>query len=240
MVRSLITMVFLVSAVALANEGDTQFVTLTANDGRTIDAEILAIHEASVEVRRSDGYRFEIPMTALDADTREMLRHLGKELALAQPDAWEVSFNRKKGDRDTIRSEAFTEQIRQEHYEITVVNQTGIILSDVEVIWHLFVENEEFEQGSRERDFGKKGTARFEKLLPDEPETFATESVKLVKSSLNSGWVWTGDNMNRRRNDRLRGVVVEIRVDDRIVHRSSRPESLAEELEKEKEARRGS
>lgn len=237
MVRSITTLFLLMTAFVIANEDDTQLVTLTANDGRTIDAEILAVHEASVEVRRSDGYRFEIPMTALDEETRKMLQHLATELALAQPGAWEIEFDREKGDRNTIRGEAITEQVRQEHYEITVVNQTGLTLSNVDVHWHLFVENEEFERGTRERDFGKQGTVRFEEFLPGEPKTFATESVELVKSSLNPGWVWASGNLDRRRNDRLRGVVVEIEVGGTIVHRSSRPESLAEDLEKETQQR---
>lgn len=48
--------------------------TLTNTEGRRIEVEILQIGDNSVDVRRSDGFKFNIPFSKLSAESRESLK----------------------------------------------------------------------------------------------------------------------------------------------------------------------
>ena len=61
--------ILLVAAAASALPAET----LTDTQGRSIEVEILAVGEESVEVRRSDGYVFDIPLSRLDAASKARL-----------------------------------------------------------------------------------------------------------------------------------------------------------------------
>jgi hypothetical protein len=60
-------LVFAITAASLCAD------TLTDTTGRSIEVEILEINEDSVEVRRVDGYTFDIPFASLSTKSRERL-----------------------------------------------------------------------------------------------------------------------------------------------------------------------
>lgn len=60
--------------------------TLTDSQGRSIEVEILEIGEDSVEVRRSDGYVFDIPFTSLNEASRERLSEKQEEASAKDSD----------------------------------------------------------------------------------------------------------------------------------------------------------
>lgn len=53
-------------------------VTLTDTQGRSIEVDIIEVGTDSVEVRRSDGYKFDIPFSNLNEKSREILKAFSK------------------------------------------------------------------------------------------------------------------------------------------------------------------
>ncbi|MGF1531115.1 MAG: hypothetical protein ACFCU4_07115 [Puniceicoccaceae bacterium] len=211
--------------------------TIESADGRSLQAKVLSVGENSIKIERSDGFRFDIRMENLSEETQKRMVELAKQRSLMDEKTWGIVITRKRSNRERTKSAAFTTTTLSEAYEISVTNNSNIRLDEVSIRWHLYVEYDSFDPRKGESEFDKRGSHRADFLEPGVPLVFETETINLVTTSLNPGWSWGSGTLQRRRSDRLRGVVVEIICNKEVVYRQSRPEALLVKLDREREER---
>lgn len=219
--------------------------TLTAQDGRTIEAEVLGFEGLEkVTIKRADtGQTFTLPITTFSEGDQRALRTEAKEAA-AKPVALRpgdlmleltrLRFDTRKSKRDLTSStgsllkDALSVTEEDWGYSITLKNNTRRPIEGLRVDYILYTRVDQIENTGREPTTRAKSFSQ--KIDPVEPGariTTKTEAVTTRETELRGGlrWKGTGDDDTR---DTLIGIWLRVYRGDELVLEASSPDGLSE------------
>jgi hypothetical protein len=234
-------------ALGLIVAGDLRARTLTAADGRVIEAEVLGFEGEKVRIRRADtGQTFTLPVEAFAEADREALRaeaaQATEKPAKAPPklsaqdvaieftrvrfDARKSKVNVKMADGSTAKG--LLEVTEEEWgYTVTLRNLTGAPVEGLRAEYRLFTKIDELKNSGRAPRIRRKAFALEFETLPAAGRISArTEFVTTRKTDLKGGYEWagTGDDDTR---DTLHGIWLRVYQGDELVLESASPSGLA-------------
>lgn len=218
--------------------------TLTAADGRAIEAEVLGFEGLDkVTIKRADtGKTFTLPIaTFSEADQRALRTEAEdaakKPAALRDGDiALELSrvrFDSRKSKKDIKLSDGSTAEgglaITEEDwgYTITLKNNTGKPVENLRADYILYTKVDEIKNTGRQPTRRAKAfTTTFDPLPANGRISAKTDTVLTRETKLRGGmqWAGTGDNDTR---DTLAGIWLRIYQGDTLVLESANPTTLA-------------
>ncbi len=227
-------------AAGVSATGDAVARTLTAADGRVIEAEVLGFEGEQVRIKRADtGRVFTLPLAAFAEADQAALRVeaakavpklAAKDLAL---ELSRVRFDARKSRTDVKMADgSITKnllEITEEDwgYTVTLRNLTGAPVEGLRAEYRLFTKIDELKNSGRApRIRRKEFSLEFETLPASGRTSMRTEFVTTRKTDLKGGYEWagTGDNDTR---DTLHGIWLRIYQGDDLVLESASPSGLA-------------
>lgn len=220
--------------------------TLTATDGRKIEADVLGFEGDQVRIKRTDsGQIFTLSIDAFaEADRQALREEAAAQLAeakkpklLGEKDvAVELSRVRvasRKDRQDIKMSDGSTErgllELTEEDwgFTITIRNQTNAAAEGLRVEYMLFTKVDEIKNTGRAPQIRQK---RFDLALETLPATgrisARTQTVTTLKTELKGGYEWSGTGDKKTR-DTLHGIWLRLYQGDKLVLESASPASLA-------------
>ena len=208
--------------------------TLTAADGRTIEAEILGFDGLEkVRVKRADtGQTFTLALATLSEADQKALRAEAAEAAskpvpLQKGDVvLELSrlrFDTRKAEGDSALN--ITEE--DWGYTITLKNNTAKPVEKLRAEYFLYVKVDALKNSAAQpRVRREKFTLAFETLPAGGRLSARSGAVTTHKTELKSGYYWEGTNDTKTR-DTLEGIWLRLYQGDTLVLESASPASLA-------------
>lgn len=205
--------------------------TLTDNQGRSIQADVLSVDNDKVKIKRADsGQTFELPLSSLSDDTQKSLRKWAVKAASEIP-AGAIVLELSRGVFDSSKQEEVGMTITEEKwgYSVTVSNRAGKPVSGLRFEYVLFVkpDNEPGKDSKASPLKRSKASATCEPLAIGAKTTFRTDSIKIYKQKLKPGYIWGKTGNAEAIRDTLHGIWIKAYVGDQLVAEICNPESLA-------------
>lgn len=207
--------------------------TLTAQDGRTVEVEILAYDGDSIRIKRKDsGQTFTVPIDSFIASDQRALRAEAKAEAAKPKPVPSGSVNIELGrgmfsseKRDSIGL-VYTHE--QWGYNVVITNRSGPLLENLRVEYLLLLEPNPHHTAPSERNKLKRTTGKetLEPLASGSRVQFRTSTVEAVKVSLKQGWVWSDEDRKRTTRDKLYGVWVRLYRGDELIAETATPAGI--------------
>lgn len=231
-------------AFALAASPRIHARTLTAADGRAIEADVVGFEGTDkVVIKRADtGQTFTLPIATFgEADQRALRAEAGeaakKPAALRDGDVTielsRVRFDVRKSKKDVTLSDGSTAEdalaITEEDwgYTITLKNNTGRVIENLRADYILYTKIDQIKNTSRQPTTKAKAfSVKFEALPVGGRGAAKTSTVVTRETKLRGGLQWrgTGDDDTR---DTLVGIWLRIYQGDVLVLESATPATLA-------------
>lgn len=234
-------------ALALSSAPLAQARTLTAADGRKIEAEVLGFEGTDkVTIKRADtGQTFTVPITTFDEVDQSILRKEAAEAA-KKPQVLSAGavtldllsrsrFDTRREKQDVtltnggVRKGGITITEEDWGYGITLRNTTTRPIESLRAEYILFVKVDAAGDDAARGDGRLKRTRRsltFDPIPVGGRVTARTESITARKRELASGIVWSGSGDTKTR-DTLHGIWLRIYQGDTLVLESASPGTLA-------------
>lgn len=218
--------------------------TLTAADGRAIEAEVLGFDGTDkIVIKRADtGQTFTLPITSFAAADQDALRAEAAEAAKKPPalrdgdlalELSRVRFDTRKSKKDVTLSDGSIYKnglaISEEDwgYTITLKNNTGRPVEGLRADYILYTRVDEIKNTGRQpKTRAKAFSLRLEPVPPGARSSAKTEPVITRETQLRGGMEWrgTGDSDTR---DTLVGIWIRVYQGDKLVLESASPSSLS-------------
>lgn len=219
--------------------------TLTAADGRTIEADVTGFEGDKVSIKRADsGQAFTLPISsfaeadqvALRAEAEEAAKQAAKPVPLRDGDIQvelsRVRFGTRKSSQDVTMADgsiskdllAITED--DWGYTITLKNNTRRRVEGLRAEYILYTKVDVIDKTNRSPSIRRKGFALVFEPVPLGGRVSAkSEAVVTRKTELRGGYVWggTGDKDTR---DTLHGIWLRVYQGDTLVLEVSSPDGL--------------
>jgi hypothetical protein len=212
--------------------------TLTAADGRTIEAEVLGFEGTEkVTIKRADtGQTFTLPISSFSASDQRALKAeeaAKKDSAIKDGDlTLELSrlrFDTRRSKKDVNLTDgsvykgglAITEE--DWGYSITLKNNTVKPVENLRVEYILYTKVDEIKNTGRKPSRRSKAfSATFDTVPPGGRTSLKTDTVLTRETKLRGGmqWAGTGDNDTR---DTLEGIWLRVYQGDKLVLESASP-----------------
>lgn len=215
--------------------------TLTDTQGRSIQAEIIAVEGDAATIKRADGQAFKLPLEKLTQVDQARLREWAKDQKTKAPvfpaGAIKVTPTKKRVSKKEIEQDVtLTTQetikagktITEEQwgYELEIVSATGIDLSGLKIEYRLFVNEDNVHVSDREEGFRSQ---KYSAELPDLPgygrTTFTTKTM-LAKSERYAKGIRAGETGARKSDESLAGIWVKIYRGKELIYDWVTPERL--------------
>ena len=212
--------------------------TLTARDGRTMEAEILSYKGETLRVRRADsGQTFTLPLSGLSDDDQRDLREFMRQNPDLRETVPATSFRVEygKGRADTAHSDGdyYDTKIENWGYIFTITNQGTTPIEGLRLDYQLYARRDPDRTGASSSG-GNTALERKSGSLPlpvvpvhgkisVRTDTIACRTDKLDG---NSYWVTEKGRTNRIRDKELHGVWYRVCDGDKVIQEASSPVSL--------------
>lgn len=207
--------------------------TLTSQDGRTIEVEILAYDGDSIRIKRKDGGQtFTVPIESFSAADQRALRAEAKaEAAKPKPvPAGSVNIELSRGmfSSEKRESTGLTYTHEQWGFNVVITNRSGPLLENLRVEYLLLLEPNPHHTAPSERNKLKRTTGKetLEPLATGTRTQFRTSTVEAVKVALKPGWVWADEDRKRTTRDKLYGIWVRVYRGDELISEATTPSSI--------------
>ncbi|MBW8781830.1 MAG: hypothetical protein JF599_08080 [Verrucomicrobia bacterium] len=222
---------FLTLLAACVLPAGAEMHTLTDQQGRTLQADIVAVDGSQVTVRRDDGQTFTLSLGTLsEADQKWLKEWAAKQDSRIPQGGIELQISRGKFDskkKDDGGGIILSEE--QWGYSVILLNHTSKQLTGLRVEYILFVkpDSEPGKDSTASALKQRTGSNKIDTLAPHTNFTFRTDTISIYKQQLKPGWVWgkTGNNAPVR--DTLYGVWLRAYVGDQLVDETCNPETLS-------------
>jgi hypothetical protein len=204
--------------------------TLTDQQGRTLQADIVSVDGNQVTIRRDDGQTFTLSLNTLsEADQKWLKDWASKQDARIPQGGIELQISRGKFDskkKDDGGGIVLSEE--QWGYSVIVLNHTSKQLTGLRVEYILFVkpDNEPGKDSTASALKQRVGSNKVDFLAPHTNATFRTETISISKQQLKPGYYWTKTGNNAAIRDTLYGVWLRAYVGDQLVDEVCNPETL--------------
>lgn len=209
--------------------------TITDKQGRSIKADVLAVEDGQVRIKREDGQTFNLALSTLSESDQKRLKEWAAVEA-AKPkeipaDSIEIKFSRAQFKTEKQSSDGATVSKEQWGYNIDLINRTSIDMSDVRAEYILFVKQDDL-PGQPKSDRGEdlkrmKNKTEIAGLGMRAETKFRTEPVVIFRQTLKPGYVWSGAGGTKPIRDNLYGLWMKVYVGKQLVSEVVYPESLS-------------
>lgn len=205
--------------------------TLTDNQGRSIQADVLSVENDKVKIKRADsGQTFELPLSTLNDDTQKSLRAWATKAASEIP-AGTITLELSRGVFDSSKNDEVGIIVTEEKwgYSVTVANRGSKPVGGLRFEYVLFVKPDT-EPGKDQKTAPlkrSKGNATVEPLAIGAKTTFRTDSIKIYKQRLKPGYIWGKTGNAEAMRDTLHGIWIKAYAGDQLVADICTPDSLA-------------
>lgn len=215
--------------------------TLTDKQGRTLQADVIAVSGDQVEIRRADGQLFKLPLANLsDADQQALKKWAADQPtkpAPLPPGALDVQMargmfdvERRKEDATLsdgkVRKDAISISEEKWGYTITINNRSDQTLTDLRADYVLFATVDDPDTRGQKDDMRRKAYRSTIKELPAHGRTeFRTEPVLVVKTQLPGNIRYSGSGTGRTR-EQLYGIWIKIYRGGELVYEAATPDKL--------------
>lgn len=219
----------LLGCVILPIQAETH--TLTDQQGRTLQADIVSVDGNQVTIRRDDGQTFTLSLSSLsEADQKWLKDWAAKQDARIPQGGIELQISRGKFDskkKDDGGGIVVSEE--QWGYSVILLNHTNKPLTGLRVEYILFVkpDSEPGKDSTASALKQRAGANKIEFLAPHTNATFRTDTISIYKQQLKSGYYWTKTGNNAAIRDTLYGVWLRAYVGDQLVDEVCAPETLS-------------
>lgn len=211
--------------------------TLTDKQGRTLQAEIVAVEGDQVRIKRGDGQAFSLPLSSLSDDSRKTVQEWAKANADKLPaDAIAVEMSRgkfdvTKTDKDVtlttgeVVKNGMTLTEEKWGYAITISNKTTRRLENLRIEYRLFATVDSVHVKEKQGLKKKAYKTTLEPLSELGRVTFRTETISAIKSKYNGNIVSakTGDSSSR---ETLSGIWLRVYRDKELLYETAAPGTL--------------
>lgn len=218
--------------------------TLTDTQGRTIEADVMAVEGDQVKIRRADGQTFNLPMERLAEADQKGLREWAKEEAgkpqTLPPGLFVVQMSRVKFASETVLTDANLVDGRtikdgisttEEKWGFSFIlnNRTSAPLTGLRAEYVLFATKDNVHEEGKKEGLRR---AKHNTAIDDVPGVgrgdFRTEAVSAFKMKYKGGIqsAATGDSKSR---ETLHGVWIKIYRGDELIYEAASPERLMRE-----------
>lgn len=214
-------------ATALAHAEYREF---TAQDGRTMKAELINVVGDKVRLKREDGSSFNVSPSAFSKEDQEyitlwMLRELSGRDSLLDIQAKSSGTTPKEVNVGTgILAERW-----DGYYKIKLTNKSDLPLEGIQIMYGFWAFH--MEMGADRRREGKTEIVQGELTIPQikARSDFEFDSVKadMLSTELARGYYWA-DGGKDKSLDKLEGIWIRIYYDDQLIQEWSNPSSLKE------------
>lgn len=207
--------------------------TLTSQDGRAIEVDILAYEGDSIRIKRKDsGQTFTVPIDSFSADDQRVLRAEAKiEAAKPKPvpaGSVQIELSRGMFSSEKRDSVGLTYTYEQWGFNVAIVNRSGPPLENLRIEYILFLEPNPAHVAPEDRGKLKRASGRetLEPLALGARTQFRTKTVEAVKVALKPGWVWSDEDRKRTTRDKLYGTWVRLYRGDELIAETATPVGL--------------
>tara|TARA_R100000027_G_scaffold67314_2_gene65537 strand:+ start:14564 stop:15310 length:747 start_codon:yes stop_codon:yes gene_type:complete len=218
--------ILLLSCAGLRGENERTF---TNQSGQTIKASLESFDGEYVEIRRSDGRFFTIPVETLSEEDQKYINLWEIGRGVADERKFLVSIDKDYSDEAKKSYRGYIQETKKGFYEIELENKTGTLCNGLKVDWAIRLEKVGVGK-SKDRKNDKWVAGKFASIdLPDDGvKLLTTDTVTLVETKLKSGFYWVEGGPEQSR-DRLNGIYLAIYLDGEIVREFSSPSGLLED-----------
>jgi hypothetical protein len=221
-------LIILTASVSLSARAELQ--TLTDKQGRSINADVIAITGDQVKIRRDDGITFDLAITNLAEADQKKLKAWAEKKALEIPDG-AVKIEISRGIFDSSKKEDIAVITTEEKwgYSITVSNTTSRALRDIRFNYVLFVKPD-LDPGKDSQQSKLKrvdGSSKLDAVDGHARTVFRTSTIDIYKQKLKPGWIWGKTGQSEMLRDKLYGIWIKTYIGDQLVSETCNPESLA-------------
>jgi hypothetical protein len=214
--------------------------TLTDTQGRTIQADVMAVEGDQVKIRRADGQTFNLPMERLvEADQKALRAWAKAEAAKPQPlppGAFVVQMSRGKFASETVLTDVNLvgggtvkngRETTEEKWGFSLMlnNRTSGGLDTLRAEYILFATQDDVHKDKVEGFRRARHRTKIDPVPAFGRLDFRTETVSVFKMKYRGNIVSasTGDNRSR---ETLHGIWIKIYRGDELIYEAASPESL--------------
>jgi len=213
--------------------------TLTDTQGRSLQADVLAVEADAVKIKRADGQTFNLPLATLIEDDQKWLREWAeKQAKLIPANAIEITLGRAKFETSRPRVEnvmrtfddgssevagTITTTDEDWGYSVTLANRLTKPIPSPRVEYVLFL------KASRETGGGlsrRKASTSLLTLPARERAAFKTQTVRSVRTVIRGDLSYRKSGGTGTDKDNLHGIWMRIYSGDQLIAETSTPENL--------------
>lgn len=218
--------------------------TLTDKQGRTIKADVIAVENDVVKIKRDDGRSFDLPLNLLTDEDQAALRDWAKKQESIIPaGAIESVFGRGKFNSVKLPPESvmrsYTDGTQEVAgtinrtnedwgYNVTLTNRLSRPLKNIRVEYRLFMKPDTAPGNDKGPVALKKtsGSHSIPEIAARSQALFKTTTVRTLKTELRGDVSWAKTGGQGRMSDSLHGIWARIYVGDQLVSETSTPDTL--------------
>lgn len=202
------------------------FHTFKDTQGRKMEAKITRVSGEDVYIERRDGLNTKVKRSIFSREDQTYITQWAYE-ALLESGILEAHFSTKETDKRKSSSGGIQREDYKVHYNIGLKNISDEDLSGIRVEY-LILKFEDLLSATK-RSEGElqrfKGSAELQQLSAREEGRVSTETVPMLESKLEPGYVWR-NGAKKTSKDKLEGIWVKIYIGDKLVHEVSKPENM--------------
>lgn len=232
-------------SLVIAATGQAEVRTLTDQQGRTIKADVIAVENDTVKIKREDGRTFDLPLSQLGEADQKSLREWAKTQESVIPaGSIEAIFGRakfkstklpieevKRSNTDGTEDVVGTIHRTNEDwgYTVTLVNRIAKPLKKVRIDYRLFVKPDKTPGGNAKAAplTRQAGTEMISEIAPRSQAMFKTTTMRTLKTELRGDVRWGKTGGTGAVADSLYGIWVRIYVGDQLVNETCTPDSIS-------------
>ncbi len=224
----MVTLACLVLAFPFFLQGE-ELRKFTDNQGRTIEASVVGVDSAMVEIRMANGRLFRVPREKFSEKDQEYFDKWESLQALKNERTFEISARRRDENESESRGSGIIRKNRDGFYEITVENRTGSDIEGLELRYLIRIERTGAGQmNDRRQDAWESGKIEDFSIFDRQEKSEETKRIGLVETDLMPGWRWV-TAAPPKSEDKLKGIYVAVMLDGSLIREYSMPSGFLEE-----------
>lgn len=223
--KVLILLIFLLSVSSFPR---VQAITLTDNQNRSLEANILLRIGNSIKIELQNGQQYTILISTLNKESQEAVLAWQADKVTKISEPFRVSAASFVEDKEKGRSLVEKTQNYNAGYNVTITNRTPMVMEDLRVEYIVVIEAPKIAARS-EKDVEThtlKGEVMVEAIKQGRDVEFQTKTIRMKSSKLASGWSYLKGGSDDAV-DELKGIWMKFYIGKKMVFEYSRPSSLA-------------
>lgn len=195
---------FLVMCLILAGRVYGESHTFTLKDGRTLEAEIVAIKGGNVSLKRSDGKTIPVPSNVFVEADVAYIKEWAMFEGVRSTSKFKLTFNRrnvKSWKNERMGSISYTDGSVEENqviaktdfdemaYDIKLDNRNKYVLADLILEYNIYYEQDTGSQSAESGKYVLYGSIKLDAIGGQSKRELATKSVTIFKDEMDSSFL---------------------------------------------------